>query len=143
MNPYAQGAADFESAASAIPPLRHRKREPYPIPPSPASPIFSQLSRKTILESTTSNKERQKRISGWLARYDFARPIQTWLWSAAKATIRRDTVIALSPVIRQYAVRSAASMTPPVTPGTATPLFRQSANIRRIPVPHFSMMAIL
>ena len=58
------------------------------------SPLVQSLA-ETISEGSTSKKGRQERISGWLARYDFARPIQTWLWSAAKATIRRDTVIAI------------------------------------------------
>lgn len=58
------------------------------------SPLIQSLA-ETISEGDTSKKGRQERISGWLARYDFARPIATWLWNAAQATIGRDTVIAL------------------------------------------------
>ena len=58
------------------------------------SPLVHSLA-ETFWEGTTSKKGCQERISGWLARYDFARPIQTWLWTSAQATIRRDTVIAL------------------------------------------------
>ncbi len=58
------------------------------------SPLVHSFA-ETISEGKTSKKGRQERISGWLARYDFAGPIATWLWNAAKATIGRDTVIAL------------------------------------------------
>ena len=34
-------------------------------------------------------------MSGWLERYDFAAPIDRWLWRTALATVERDTVIAL------------------------------------------------
>ncbi len=58
------------------------------------SPLIHSLA-ETISEGKTSKKGHQAQISGWLARYDFAGPIATWLWNAATATIARDTVIAL------------------------------------------------
>ena len=60
----------------------------------PESPLVHSIA-ETISEGSTSKKGCQERISGWLARYDFGRPIQQWLWTEAKASIRRDTVIAL------------------------------------------------
>ena len=41
----------------------------------------------------TSRKGRQEKVSGWLARYDFASPVHGHLWSEGVALVGRDTVI--------------------------------------------------
>ena len=43
----------------------------------------------------TSRKGRQEKVSGWLARYDFAAPVRDHLWSEGVALVGRDTVIAV------------------------------------------------
>ena len=43
----------------------------------------------------TSRKGRQEKVSGWLARYDFASPVRDHLWSEGAGLVGRDTVIAV------------------------------------------------
>ena len=43
----------------------------------------------------TSRKGRQEKVSGWLARYDFASPVRDHLWSEGAKLVGRDTVIAV------------------------------------------------
>ena len=43
----------------------------------------------------TSKKGRQEKVSGWLARYDFAAPVREHLWSEGVGLVGRDTVIAV------------------------------------------------
>ena len=43
----------------------------------------------------TSRKGRQERVSGWLARYDFATPVRGHLWDEGVALVGRDTVVAV------------------------------------------------
>ena len=58
------------------------------------SPLVQNLAEK-LREGHTSRKGCQERVSGWLVRYEFAGPIDRWLWKTALATVERDTVIAL------------------------------------------------
>ena len=58
------------------------------------SPLVQSLAEK-LRDGRTSKKGCQERVSGWLERYDFAGPIDRWLWKTALATVERDTVIAL------------------------------------------------
>ena len=58
------------------------------------SPLVQSLAEK-LRDGHTSKKGCQERVSGWLERYDFAAPIDRWLWNTALATVERDTVIAL------------------------------------------------
>ena len=41
----------------------------------------------------TSRKGRQEKVSGWLARYDFASPVRNHLWREGVGLVGRDTVI--------------------------------------------------
>ena len=43
----------------------------------------------------TSRKGRQEKVSGWLARYDFASPVRDHLWKEGVALVGRDTVVAV------------------------------------------------
>ena len=43
----------------------------------------------------TSRKGRQEKVSGWLARYDFATPVRDHLWDEGVALVGRDTVVAV------------------------------------------------
>jgi len=43
----------------------------------------------------TSKKGRQEKVSGWLARYDFAAPVREHLWGEGVGLVGRDTVIAV------------------------------------------------
>ena len=43
----------------------------------------------------TSRKGRQEKVSGWLARYDFATPVRDHLWREGAGLVGRDTVIAV------------------------------------------------
>ena len=43
----------------------------------------------------TSRKGRQEKVSGWLARYDFASPVHGHLWNEGVTLVGRDTVIAV------------------------------------------------
>jgi len=43
----------------------------------------------------TSRKGRQEKVSGWLARYDFASPVRDHLWREGAKLVGRDTVIAV------------------------------------------------
>ena len=43
----------------------------------------------------TSRKGRQEKVSGWLARYDFASPVRNHLWREGVGLVGRDTVIAV------------------------------------------------
>lgn len=54
-----------------------------------------QVLAEGLREGRTSKKGCQERVSGWLDRYDFAGPVDRWLWNTALAAIGRDTVIAL------------------------------------------------
>ena len=49
----------------------------------------------TLDGDATSRKGRQEKVSGWLARYDFAAPVRDHLWSEGVALVGRDTVIAV------------------------------------------------
>lgn len=57
-------------------------------------PLVRSLAEK-LRGGRTSQKGCQERVSGWLERYDFAGPIDRWLWNTALSTVERDTVIAL------------------------------------------------
>ena len=43
----------------------------------------------------TSKKGRQEKVSGWLARYDFASPVRDHLWREGLEMVGRDTTIAV------------------------------------------------
>ena len=43
----------------------------------------------------TSRKGRQEKVSGWLARYDFASPVRDHLWREGARLVGRDTVVAV------------------------------------------------
>ena len=43
----------------------------------------------------TSKKGRQEKVSGWLARYDFASPVRDHLWREGLGMVGRDTTIAV------------------------------------------------
>jgi hypothetical protein len=58
------------------------------------SPLVLSIA-KSLPGGRTSKKGLQEKVSGWLGRYDFATPVQRWLWNASLATVGRDTVIAL------------------------------------------------
>ena len=49
----------------------------------------------TLDGDATSRKGRQEKVSGWLARYDFASPVRDHLWSEGAKLVGRDTVIAV------------------------------------------------
>ena len=49
----------------------------------------------TLDGDATSKKGRQEKVSGWLARYDFASPVRDHLWKEGVALVGRDTVIAV------------------------------------------------
>lgn len=49
----------------------------------------------TLDGDATSKKGRQEKVSGWLARYDFASPVRDHLWNEGAALVGRDTVIAV------------------------------------------------
>ena len=49
----------------------------------------------TLEGDATSRKGRQEKVSGWLARYDFAAPVRGHLWREGIALVGRDTVIAV------------------------------------------------
>ena len=49
----------------------------------------------TLADTGTSKKGRQEKVSGWLARYDFATPVREHLWSEGVGLVGRDTVIAV------------------------------------------------
>ena len=49
----------------------------------------------TLDGDATSKKGRQEKVSGWLARYDFASPVRDHLWSEGAGLVGRDTVIAV------------------------------------------------
>ena len=49
----------------------------------------------TLDGDATSRKGRQEKVSGWLARYDFASPVRDHLWSEGAGLVGRDTVIAV------------------------------------------------
>ena len=46
-------------------------------------------------DDATSKKGRQGKVSGWLARYDFAAPVREHLWGEGVGLVGRDTVIAV------------------------------------------------
>ena len=50
---------------------------------------------KSLDGDGTSRKGRQEKVSGWLARYDFASPVRDHLWREGAALVGRDTVIAV------------------------------------------------
>ena len=52
------------------------------------SPLVQSLGEK-LRDGRTSKKGCQERVSGWLERYDFAGPIDRWLWKTALATVER------------------------------------------------------
>ena len=49
----------------------------------------------TLAGTGTSKKGLQEKVSGWLARYDFATPVREHLWREGVALVGRDTVIAV------------------------------------------------
>ena len=49
----------------------------------------------TLEGGATSRKGRQEKVSGWLARYDFASPVRDHLWSEGAGLVGRDTIIAV------------------------------------------------
>ena len=49
----------------------------------------------TLAGTGTSKKGLQEKVSGWLARYDFATPVRGHLWREGVALVGRDTVIAV------------------------------------------------
>ena len=49
----------------------------------------------TLEGGATSRKGRQEKVSGWLARYDFASPVRNHLWSEGAGLVGRDTIIAV------------------------------------------------
>lgn len=49
----------------------------------------------TLDGDATSKKGRQEKVSGWLARYDFASPVRNHLWREGVGLVGRDTVIAV------------------------------------------------
>lgn len=49
----------------------------------------------TLDGDATSGKGRREKVSGWLARYDFATPVRDHLWNEGVALVGRDTVIAV------------------------------------------------
>ena len=49
----------------------------------------------TLAGTGTSKKGLQEKVSGWLARYDFATPVREHLWRDGVALVGRDTVIAV------------------------------------------------
>ena len=49
----------------------------------------------TLDGDATSKKGRQEKVSGWLARYDFASPVRDHLWKEGVALVGRDTVVAV------------------------------------------------
>lgn len=51
--------------------------------------------RRQLKRGGTSLKGLQEKVSGWLSRYDFARPLRDYLWREAQPLIGRDTVIAV------------------------------------------------
>lgn len=57
-------------------------------------PLVRTLAEK-LRGGTVSTKGCQERVSGWLERYDFAGPVDRWLWETARSTVERDTLIAL------------------------------------------------
>ena len=58
------------------------------------SPLVLSIA-KSLPGGRTSKKGLQEKVSGWLGRYDFAKPVKRWLWDTSLATVGRDTVIAL------------------------------------------------
>ena len=58
------------------------------------NPLVKNLTGR-LGDDKVLDKGRQERVSGWLGRYDFAGPINRWLWNSALATVERNTVIAL------------------------------------------------
>lgn len=62
---------------------------------SAGSPIIRDLAQE-LPRGHTSLKGMQERISGWLARYDFAAPIRDYLWrNATMSHLGQETIIAL------------------------------------------------
>ena len=61
---------------------------------STGSPIIRDLAQE-LPRGHTSLKGMQERISGWLARYDFAAPIRDYLWRNAMSHLGQETIIAL------------------------------------------------
>ena len=49
----------------------------------------------TLDGDATSKKGRREKVSGWLARYDFAAPVRDYLWSEGMALVGPDSVIAV------------------------------------------------
>ena len=49
----------------------------------------------TLAGAGTSRKGLQEKVSGWLARYDFATPVREHLWREGVALVGRDTVVAV------------------------------------------------
>lgn len=49
----------------------------------------------TLAGTGTSKKGLQEKVSGWLARYDFATPVREHLWREGVALVGRGTVIAV------------------------------------------------
>ena len=70
-----------------------------------ASAVFSAVVRTgsalvtdiaaTLDGAATSKKGRQEKVSGWLARYDFASPVRDYLWGEGVGLVGRDTVVAV------------------------------------------------
>ena len=58
------------------------------------SPLVTAIAG-TLQGGGTSRKGRQEKVSGWLARYDFATPVREHIWREGARLVGRDTVIAL------------------------------------------------
>ena len=75
------------------------------VPGEAAHAVFSAVVRTGIALVTdiaasmdgdaTSRKGRQEKVSGWLARHDFATPVRDHLWDEGVALVGRDTVAAV------------------------------------------------